>query len=69
MEHNVCKNKLIITTRGNIEHGEEHYTTIQKQNGDKKEYNTDGYVGTSYHDIVEILDFVGVEYFTVHKSL
>lgn len=60
--------KLMITTNGNIERGKEHRTIIKNAKGEEKEFYTDGYDGISFKDITEILDFIGIEYFSVHKN-
>lgn len=60
--------RFTIITKGKTEHGEEHETIIKNLNGEKKHFYTDGYEGTSFKEITEILDFVGVGYFVVHKN-
>lgn len=60
--------RLTIITKGKTEHGEEHQTIIENPNGEMKRFYTDGYEGISFKDITDILDFVGVGYFVVHKN-
>lgn len=60
--------KLTIIIEGDSEPGEEHRTTIRKPDGEKIHYYTDGYDGVSAQDVIKLLDFVGAEYFTVHKN-
>lgn len=61
--------KLTLTVKGDIEkpHGE-HFTSIKKSNGDELNFYTDGYEGISYSMVVEILKFLEVDYFEVHKN-
>lgn len=55
---------VTVEINGDVE--EEHYTTI-KNNGKEIKFWTDGYDGATAEEILEILDFVGVEYFTIIK--
>ena len=43
----------------------EHVTTIYNSKGKSIEFYYDGWEGTTYKKICELLDFVGVKYFTV----
>ncbi len=45
----------------------EHTTIIRRGDREAKVY-TDGWEGTPYKVVLEILDTVGVEYFLVHKN-
>lgn len=60
--------KITITTIGEIENNEEHTTIVKNLNGEEKRFYTDGYEGVSFKYIKEILDFIGIEYFVVHKN-
>ena len=43
----------------------EHVTTIYNSKGKSIEFYYDGWEGTTYKKICELLDLVGVKYFTV----
>lgn len=60
--------KITITVYGRTEPEHSHKTVVQNQKGQKEEYYFDGWEGTSYRTITELLDLVGIEYFTVIKN-
>lgn len=62
--------KITIITYGNHRpnENEEHRTFIKRSDGQEKEFYTDGYIGVKFEEIQEILDFLGIEYFEVHKN-
>lgn len=60
--------KLTIIVDGDSRYGKEHRTTFQKPNGKEMKFYTDGYEGISFKTVTDILDFVGAEYFVVHRN-
>ena len=57
--------KITIKVNGSPYPCYEHVTTIYNSKGEFIKFYFDGWEGTSYKKICELLDLVGVEYFTV----